>query len=518
MTSSLRPQLSSRIEEPILVSPGSLPTGRGVPLDGYTTFEARPPWRILIGAFVLCVATTLLGAEGAVIAEYLKEEEWEAISQVEFRDPLLLPETVAVTLKSPSIWHPVAVAEGISDEEFQKHYDSSVAGGTQIIDVSFVDPDPERARRITEAVVDRYIEQFSASPIEDQTEVLTAYVNSLRELEASIEASLENRGLLTTAVQVDLQDQLVRSRQRINDVTLRIVQQEDAELERASTDPRMVTSGFVVEEPVTPAPFKALVFGGGAGGMIGLLVTYLAFHRTALPASGQDPWVPRSRPTADGAGGRQSTVGPTSLLALKRSVDLGVVFAVLVVAWPLMLMVGLAVAATSPGPVLFRQERVGRMGRTFTMVKFRTMYVDNDDRGHRAHIERQLNSDLAHAASGGESFKLDDRRVTSVGRVLRRFSLDELPQLWNVARGDMSLVGPRPALVWEHQLFGAAYSDRILAVPGCSGLWQVSGRSNLPTVEMLELDLDYVRNWSFGRDLMILARTPLVLLRGDGAR
>ena len=498
-------------------------------IDRFDEDAALPPWRVLIGAVVLCAVTSLLGAQGAVVIELLKEEEWQAVSEVEFRDPALLPETVAVTLESPSIWHPIAEAEGLSDEEFQKHYDASVAGGTQIIQVSFIDPDPDRARRVTDAVVANYVTRFATTGVEDQRDVITGFIDSLRDLEESIVVSLDNGDRLSVAAQIDLQDQLVRTRQQINELTLRLVQQQDEERLRTQTDPRVVSAGFVLEEPVTPAPLKALVFGALAGGLIGLLLSYLAFHRTAM-ADGSTGAIGSS----DGLGGRNSRdsfagdstntamsaghpVGNRPGMMAKRTIDIVMSLLLLVVTSPLFLVLGLAVTLTSRGPALFRQERVGKNGRTFEMLKFRTMFANNDDSAHRAHLERLLSGEGEIPVADG-SYKLDDPRVTRVGKVLRRLSLDELPQLWNVLKGDMSLVGPRPALPWEHRLFGERNRARVLASPGCSGLWQVSGRSTLSTSEMLDLDLEYVRNWSLRRDLFILIRTPLALIRGDGAR
>jgi lipopolysaccharide/colanic/teichoic acid biosynthesis glycosyltransferase len=183
---------------------------------------------------------------------------------------------------------------------------------------------------------------------------------------------------------------------------------------------------------------------------------------------------------------------------------------------PLLVLVVVLIRLTSPGPALFRQERVGAGGRTFTLVKFRTMVVNDDDSALRDAVQREL--DGTREEEDG-SFKLrDDPRVTPVGRWLRRTSLDEVPQLFNVLFGQMSLVGPRPALAWEVALFPPELRRRTEVLPGLTGLWQVSGRSRLGTPDMLRLDVEYVDSWSLGLDLSILARTVPVLLRGDGAR
>lgn len=182
---------------------------------------------------------------------------------------------------------------------------------------------------------------------------------------------------------------------------------------------------------------------------------------------------------------------------------------------PVLALTGLAVRCTSPGPVLFRQTRVGRDGRPFQMLKFRTMHAGADDASHRAYVSRMLTGD-AEPESG--LYKLhSDPRVTRVGGVLRRSSLDELPQLLNVLRGDMSLVGPRPALPYEASQFPDWSASRFTVRPGLTGLWQVSGRNRLTMTEGLRLDVEYVARRSLLLDLRILLRTLPAVLAG-GAR
>ena len=184
---------------------------------------------------------------------------------------------------------------------------------------------------------------------------------------------------------------------------------------------------------------------------------------------------------------------------------------------PLLLLVGIAVAISSPGPILFRQERVGRHQRPFHMLKFRTMAVDSNDEVHREFVTKMLRDELPHQ-DGDELFKLtEDERITGVGRILRRFSLDELPQLFNVLSGQMSLVGPRPALPWEVELFQPRHRKRFEVKPGMTGLWQVKGRSSLSMNQALDLDVEYVDRRTFWLDLGILARTVPVVLSGRGA-
>ncbi|MDT5031215.1 MAG: hypothetical protein QOC94_1386, partial [Actinoplanes sp.] len=176
---------------------------------------------------------------------------------------------------------------------------------------------------------------------------------------------------------------------------------------------------------------------------------------------------------------------------------------------PLLLGVALWVRCTSRGPVLFRQMRVGRDGREFRIFKFRSMYVD---------AEARL-AELKHLNEhDGVLFKIrEDPRVTPAGRWLRRFSVDELPQLLNVVRGQMSLVGPRPPLPAEVATYPDDVRRRLAVKPGMTGLWQVSGRSDLPWDEAVRLDLRYVENWSLSLDLVILLRTMTAVVRSSGA-
>jgi lipopolysaccharide/colanic/teichoic acid biosynthesis glycosyltransferase len=194
----------------------------------------------------------------------------------------------------------------------------------------------------------------------------------------------------------------------------------------------------------------------------------------------------------------------------KRMLDLTVAVAALVLSLPVLVGAVLAVKATSPGPALFRQRRVGRDGRPFTILKLRTMVADAEAR----------RDDVLHLnEADGPLFKISaDPRVTPVGRVLRKLSIDELPQLVNVVRGDMSVVGPRPALPSEVAEWAPELHDRLLVRPGITGLWQVSGRSDCSFDDYVRYDLEYVDTWTVTTDLAILARTvPLVLL-ARGAR
>jgi lipopolysaccharide/colanic/teichoic acid biosynthesis glycosyltransferase len=200
----------------------------------------------------------------------------------------------------------------------------------------------------------------------------------------------------------------------------------------------------------------------------------------------------------------------------KRAIDLAVASMVLVAAAPVMLVCAVLVRTSSPGPVLFRQRRVGRNGVEFEMLKFRSMYQNADDRMHREQAKRELAGEATVGSNGSHK---DDRdpRITPIGRVLRRYSLDELPQLINVACGEMSLVGPRPSLPYEVAEFPVWALARHEVRPGLTGLWQVSGRCRLSMIEMLQLDCSYIDTWTLSTDLRILARTPHAVLAGEGA-
>ena len=198
----------------------------------------------------------------------------------------------------------------------------------------------------------------------------------------------------------------------------------------------------------------------------------------------------------------------SSAEAAKRVIDVTGAVVMIVLLAPVLIAAAVAVALDSRGPVLFRQRRTGRHGREFHVLKLRTMRVGS---------ERQRRALAGSNETDGHLFKIrEDPRITGTGRWLRRFSLDELPQLFNVLMGHMSLVGPRP-LPLEDSAFTGDARHRLLVRPGLTGLWQISGRSDLSWDETLRLDLMYVDTWSLRLDLLILARTPAAVLRGKGA-
>jgi lipopolysaccharide/colanic/teichoic acid biosynthesis glycosyltransferase len=206
---------------------------------------------------------------------------------------------------------------------------------------------------------------------------------------------------------------------------------------------------------------------------------------------------------------------------VKRAIDVAGSAVGLVLLLPLLLAIAFAIKLTSEGPVLFRQKRVGQYGATVDFLKFRSMYAANDDSIHKAYVARFISGAPDQADPSGSTvvFKLkDDPRITPVGRLLRKSSLDELPQLINVLCGQMSLVGPRPPVPYEFAHYKVWHKRRLLKVkPGITGLWQVSGRSRVKFNEMVRLDLRYADSWSVRLDLKILLSTPGAVLSGDGA-
>ncbi len=204
----------------------------------------------------------------------------------------------------------------------------------------------------------------------------------------------------------------------------------------------------------------------------------------------------------------------------KRCIDIIGALAGLLITALLFPPIALAIKATSRGPVIFRQTRIGRRGRTFTFLKYRTMYQDCDQTIHKQYMERLIQDTAEqHEKDGNAFYKLaDDPRITPVGRFLRKTSLDELPQFYNVLKGEMSLVGPRPPIPYEVEKYEAWQLRRILeAKPGITGLWQVSGRSTTTFAENVRLDLRYIENRSLRQDIKILFKTVFVIFETKGA-
>jgi len=205
----------------------------------------------------------------------------------------------------------------------------------------------------------------------------------------------------------------------------------------------------------------------------------------------------------------------------KRCLDLAGGLLALVLLSPLLVLISMAVKLTSRGPILCKQERIGKGGRTFTLLKFRTMFHNNDPTVHQEYVKRMIAGQdvVQDHTSAAKIYKIvNDPRVTPVGRFLRRSSLDEAPQFLNVLLGDMSLVGPRPPLPYELSCYRDWHRRRVLEVnPGITGLWQILGRSRTTFDEMVRLDLQYARHWSLWLDLKILLKTPGAVFSGSGA-
>ncbi len=204
---------------------------------------------------------------------------------------------------------------------------------------------------------------------------------------------------------------------------------------------------------------------------------------------------------------------------LKRSCDIAVTLALLVTAAPVMLAAALAILLFDGRPVLFRQTRIGLYGKPFQLLKFRTMRQNGSDASHQAYVREWIQNGAAATERNGNSkvYKMTaDPRITRVGRILRRFSIDELPQLINVLRGEMSLIGPRPALSYELDLYQDWHRSRLATLPGITGLWQVSGRNSLSFEEMVRLDIRYIEDWSLAEDFRIIVRTIPALFTGGG--
>ncbi|MGH7449957.1 MAG: sugar transferase [bacterium] len=206
---------------------------------------------------------------------------------------------------------------------------------------------------------------------------------------------------------------------------------------------------------------------------------------------------------------------------LKRAMDvIGAVIGLVLFA-PLMITVGLLIKATSSGPILYKQRRLGYMGQPFTFLKFRSMYHNCDENLHQEYVKKLVKGEIHEINNGSAEnpfYKItNDPRITPLGSLIRKTSIDELPQFWNVLKGEMSLVGPRPAIPYEVEEYQNWHYRRVLEIkPGMTGLWQVSGRSRTTFDEMVRLDIQYARNWSIALDIKILFKTIREVFSADG--
>jgi lipopolysaccharide/colanic/teichoic acid biosynthesis glycosyltransferase len=194
----------------------------------------------------------------------------------------------------------------------------------------------------------------------------------------------------------------------------------------------------------------------------------------------------------------------------------------LILCSPLFLVISILIKLTSEGPILFKQERLGQLESRFTFLKFRSMYVDSNPRIHRHYMKQLIYGELGDNSGSADMYNIykmsSDPRVTPLGRLLRRTSLDELPQFLNVLKGEMSLVGPRPPIYYEYERYDIWHRRRVLeGKPGITGVWQVKGRSRTTFDQMVRMDLKYQREWSLWLDIKLILQTPWALLNSRGA-
>lgn len=202
----------------------------------------------------------------------------------------------------------------------------------------------------------------------------------------------------------------------------------------------------------------------------------------------------------------------------KRVLDVLLSIALIVLFGPLMLLISLGILISSPGPVLYRQSRIGKDGRPFRMLKFRSMQVVNSPDLHREYVQRLIRENKNPSAMGKSSLKwIGDPRITGVGKYLRKFSLDELPQFFNVLRGEMSVVGPRPSLPYEYEVYAEWHKQRLVVLPGITGPWQVNAHNAVAFDDMVRMDLKYIQSMCLWLDLKLILLTPVEMIRGKGA-
>jgi lipopolysaccharide/colanic/teichoic acid biosynthesis glycosyltransferase len=214
----------------------------------------------------------------------------------------------------------------------------------------------------------------------------------------------------------------------------------------------------------------------------------------------------------------KSAQGKKGYNFLKRVIDLGITLMILPMVLPAMAFISLLIRFDSPGPALFKQRRVGKDGRIFRIYKFRTMTHNLDNAHHQAFMKAFVQGEIGNGSDDKIVFKpFTDSQVTRMGRILRKTSLDELPQLLNILKGDMSLIGPRPNVLWEVEAYKGWHMERLTALPGITGLAQVNGRSAISFDRIVQYDVEYARNKSLWLDIQILWKTFTSVLEGKGA-
>lgn len=202
---------------------------------------------------------------------------------------------------------------------------------------------------------------------------------------------------------------------------------------------------------------------------------------------------------------------------VKYILDIAIALPLIILFGPLMLIIAAGIRFSSPGPVFYRQTRIGKNGKQFVMLKFRSMQVQNNPDLHREYVQKLIRENISPSSVDTPSLKLlKDPRITGVGKYLRKFGIDELPQFINVLRGEMSIVGPRPSLPYEYELYTDWHKQRLSVLPGITGLWQVTAHNTVSFDEMVQIDLNYIQTMSFWQDLKIMILTPVEMLRGKG--
>lgn len=213
-----------------------------------------------------------------------------------------------------------------------------------------------------------------------------------------------------------------------------------------------------------------------------------------------------------------AVVAASGYLPVKRLLDLCLALFAILFFGLLMLAIALGIRISSPGPIFYRQKRIGKNGNPFDMFKFRSMQVQNMPDLHREHVQGLIRNNTHPHELGKKSLKIaGDPRITGLGKYLRKFSLDELPQFFNVLKGEMSIVGPRPSLPYEVEVYEEWHKGRLTVLPGITGPWQVKARNTVPFDEMVRIDLDYIQSMKLRLDLKIIFLTPIEMVRGKGA-
>lgn len=211
---------------------------------------------------------------------------------------------------------------------------------------------------------------------------------------------------------------------------------------------------------------------------------------------------------------RSATQARIGYRRIKRILDILVSITILTLLSPLLLFLAVGIKVHSPGPVIYRQKRVGKNGKVFEMLKFRSMRDGNDPNVHKQHVQSLIQNNIDPQQLGQQSLKMAvDPRITGLGRFMRKLGLDELPQFFNVLKGEMSIVGPRPPLPYEVEVYTNWHKQRLAALPGITGIWQVMAHNKVSFEEMVHMDLDYIRQMSLGLDLKIMALTPIEMLK-----